>query len=927
MHFITPLLKYYKFATSIFIILFITGVQTGNAQIDDNGIKQQSLSGVLNSDGSLRAGVTGTFDAKGFSVVRGSNGNPVFRENKLNGAADNANWDNTASVGVGIEVNAIAVIGNDVYAGGNNIFKWNGTTWTIPGGGVNGTVNALAVSGSTLYAGGSFTMAGGIAANNIASWNGTSWSALGLGVDSTVRCMAFGFELYVGGSFKKAGGLAANRIAQWNGATWSPMGAGMNRDVYCLYNYAGEVYAGGAFNTAGGISANRIAKWSAAVWSALGTGADSMVYTIAVTNNIVYAGGVFNTAGGNAARHIAQWSGTTWSAVGAGLNRGETSVSSIVSDLSGGIYVGYVKDNSRVDGGTFSGVARWRTSWSDVGSTSNNIKGVVKTLRATGNDLITGGSFYACDSRFALNIARWNGASWSAFGSAVNANVTSIATNGTDIYAVGSFSSAGGDTAYNVAKWNGTSWSALGNSRLTGAPFVGGIIYTIAVLNNNVYVGGAFESIGNVAAVSVAKWNGTAWSALGSGVQGTVYSVVVNGGDIYVGGLFNSAGSVPTNSIAKWDGIGWSALGVGTQAGGNVVAIAVDGSNVYAGGYFDTIGGTYTRRLAKWNGASWSAVGVGFGSSSASVTSLVSSGGKLYVGGYFDSIGGIAAKHIAVWDGTTWSPLGTGMNSLVSSMAVDGTNLYARGYFTMAGGVSANSIAKWNGLAWEALGNGLTAGSDSYNMSAVAVKGGDVYVGGGFTIAGDKPAPHFAIYRSQGSLPVTCKSFNYQLLKTDIKLVWSTAVENNNDHFNIQRSFTGTEFTTIAIANAHGAGDYSFIDKNPLVNSVSNIYYRLQQVDKDGKTSFICQSLKIPAAIHPAQLSIWPNPATLGVNISCSKMRQLIITDAIGRVVMNENIDNASNIQLDLNRFLKGVYIVKVITDDYNTQSQKLMIE
>jgi hypothetical protein len=47
------------------------------------------------------------------------------------------------------------------------------------------------------------------------------------------------------------------------------------------------------------------------------------------------------------------------------------------------------------------------------------------------------------------------------------------------------------------------------------------------------------------------------------------------------------------------------------------------------------------------------------------------------------------------------------MNNPVWALAVSGTNLYVGGGFTTAGEVTANYIAKWNGSAWSALGSGM----------------------------------------------------------------------------------------------------------------------------------------------------------------------------------------------------------------------------
>ena len=66
--------------------------------------------------------------------------------------------------------------------------------------------NALAVSGSDLYAGGGFTTAGGSAANYIAKWDGSSWSALGSGMNGAVSCAGgVGQRPVCGGRFHDGG--------------------------------------------------------------------------------------------------------------------------------------------------------------------------------------------------------------------------------------------------------------------------------------------------------------------------------------------------------------------------------------------------------------------------------------------------------------------------------------------------------------------------------------------------------------------------------------------------------------------------------------------------------------------------------------------------------------------------------------------------
>src|SRR5437016_9536958 len=96
-------------------------------------------------------------------------------------------------------------------------------------GGILGTsrfVDAAAVDGSgNLYIGGGFTIVGDVFANRVAKWNGSSWTALGSGLNNTVVALAVsGSDLYAGGEFTTAVGSAANRIAKWNGSSWTALG-------------------------------------------------------------------------------------------------------------------------------------------------------------------------------------------------------------------------------------------------------------------------------------------------------------------------------------------------------------------------------------------------------------------------------------------------------------------------------------------------------------------------------------------------------------------------------------------------------------------------------------------------------------------------------------------------------------------------------
>jgi outer membrane lipoprotein-sorting protein len=592
-----------------------------------------------------------------------------------------------------------------------------------------GFLDAVAVDASgTIYVGGTFSISTGGAADHVAKWDGSSWSALGTGVNGRVFALAVsGTSLYVGGSFTVAGGGFANNLARWDGAAWSAVGSGTDSAVYALAVSGADLYAGGQFTSAGGVSANRVARWNGTSWSALGTGMDHWVTALSVSGSTLYAGGWFTTAGGTTVNHVARWNGTSWSALGAGTN-------GIVNDLALSGTTLYAGGEFTTAGGTTAHhVARWNgTSWSALGSGASS---PVKALAVSGTTLYAGGDFTTAGGISANHIARWNGTAWGALGSGFDDAPLALAVSGTELVAAGLFSTAGGSPAGNrIASWNGSAWSSLGSvTRLDD------MVFALAVSGTDLYVGGRFTRAGFLDLGRIAKWDGTAWSALGSGMDGTVYSLAVAGNDLYAGGSFTTAGGVPANFIARWDGTRWNALGAGMS--GSVNAILVSGTTVYAGGRFSAAGGMSAQGIARWNGTAWSGLGTGLGPGGES-SSLAMIGTDLYVAGYFSSAGGISASSVAKWNGSSWSALGSGAAGFfpyISALAVLGTDLYAAGSFTTMGGVPANRVARWDGSAWTPLGSGLNDNAD-----ALAVSGNDLYAGGRFTSAGGASANRIA---------------------------------------------------------------------------------------------------------------------------------------------------------------------------------------
>jgi hypothetical protein len=565
------------------------------------------------------------------------------------------------------------------------IARWNGARWSAVGTGIDDWVFALAVyddgSGPALYAGGHRVTASGFIANNIARWDGSNWSALGSGTNDDVDALAVyddgsGPALYAGGYFTSADGVAANHIAKWNGSSWSQLGSGVNGVVEALTAFddggGAALYAGGKFALAGGLAANHIAKWNGSSWSALGSGTDDEVRSLAVFDDgsgaALYTGGTFTTAGGVAANSIAEWNGSSWSALGGGI--GPRNALTSVQTLT-------VFD----DGG--------------------------------GAALYAGGNFATASGVVANSVAKWNGSSWSSLGSGMNNIVEALTVfddgSGPALFAAGVFWTAGGVDVNRNAKWNGSSWSVLGQGLNSG-------VGALAVFDDGggpaLYAGGAFAAAGGVAMNHIAKWNGSTWSALGSGIGGQFVDALAayddgSGPALYAGGSFTNAGGAAASSIAKWKGSSWSPLGSGMNGPVQSLKVFDDGSGtaLYAGGAFTVAGGVAASSIAKWNGSIWSPLAGGMnGSVHALGVFDDGSGTALYAGGGFTVAGGVAANRIARWDGSSWSPLGSGMNTNtvdVLNVFDDGSGpaLYAGGAFAGVDDSNDSFLGKWGNPA------------------------------------------------------------------------------------------------------------------------------------------------------------------------------------------------------------------------------------
>ena len=688
--------------------------------------------------------------------------------------ADWVSW-NTGIPGADDTVFAVITdSANNLYVGGSfmsigsvkasRVAKWNGSSWSALGKGVQGPVYALALLNGIVYAGGDFPGASDDAnAKFLAKWNGTAWSSVSKatdsfrGVDNVVRALVvndMAGYIYVGGDFIKAGVDTANKqqtascLARWDSNTekWTPLadviknGEGVSGRVYALaYDKNTNIlYAGGNFthagwtgNTATSTDVKNVARWvNEREWKTLNNpslptlyGVNGIVRALAVdTNSQVYVGGNFTMVGSTGpAKYVALWTEKDgWSNLDTGVN-GE--VYALALTAANKLWVGGNFTTVGTANKIANYIAQWDPSmtgdkWNPV--ISDNTNGTRDEVWALAVDkasaVYVGGIFRVVGSKMADRIAKMTGAltnaQWTNFGTGIDDYVYAMVMNTQgELYIAGRFITNGSVFVNCVAKWTGGQWESLGS----GVALTGDYpeIYAMAFdkSENNLYVGGSFDKAGNISTDSVARWNvaSRGWFAVGDGLQGgKVNSLILDWQDtLLAGGGFTTSGAVPLWGVAKFVGQTWQDVASGPTdrlLKGEVYALAVDRKNavLYAGGYFNRdIGGS--RDLD-------------------------------FIAQYSNS-------------DPIWKPLGDGVDNTVTALIVDSHNdlntLYAGGDFTRVGSsTGANRIARWDRVRWDRVG-GLGGFNNSVYTLAID-SSRNLFAGGNFTTADGLTASHIA---------------------------------------------------------------------------------------------------------------------------------------------------------------------------------------
>jgi hypothetical protein len=313
----------------------------------------------------------------------------------------------------------------------------------------------------------------------------------------------------------------------------------------------------------------------------------------------LFVGGGFDNANGQITHGLAAWTGSSWdTAYGLGSYCEHQSLQ--ISRFQNELYTlgsfTFSRNNSQI----IAGFSKWSgTVWDSLDIAFHSLGGCSNGSPAHGcefnNKFYIVGNFDSVDVYLSSGVVGWDGTNWIPNGipnylSSQNGSPGSCVVFQNELYVAGNF----GDSLGNLVgciKFDGTNWTEVG----TGG---GGLVQTMAVYNNELYIAGGWIGGNN----AIVKYDGTNFSTVGGGINAQIFNLKVIDNKLFAVGTFDSAGGIPANRIAMWDGNSWSAFSNDIFDNG-INDIAVFQSQIYVTGAFTTINSdTGFNNIAKYNG-------------------------------------------------------------------------------------------------------------------------------------------------------------------------------------------------------------------------------------------------------------------------------------------------------------------------------------
>lgn len=173
-------------------------------------------------------------------------------------------------------------------------------------------------------------------------------------------------------------------------------------------------------------------------------------------------------------------------------------------------------------------------------------------------------------------------------------------------------------------------------------------------------------------------------------------------------------------------------------------------------------------------------------------------------------------------------------------------------------------------------------------------------------------------------LPLKLLSFTATLNNNDVLTTWLTTDEINTRNFEIERSINGINFYKIGellAYNNSGNHTYNYTDKNIINLSTSTLFYRLKQIDIDGK--FTYSEIKNVKIVKENAVAIYPTPTINNIKIVTKRNIDFIqLYDLQGKKIKEWS---GTKTDLDVHNILSGVYILNIYFKSGEMVNQKIL--
>jgi len=170
-------------------------------------------------------------------------------------------------------------------------------------------------------------------------------------------------------------------------------------------------------------------------------------------------------------------------------------------------------------------------------------------------------------------------------------------------------------------------------------------------------------------------------------------------------------------------------------------------------------------------------------------------------------------------------------------------------------------------------------------------------------------------------LPLELLEFKGSIVNNDGLLQWKTENEINTSSFIVERSTDGRNFSSIgsvAAANTPGVHYYDLTDANIIAMGVNNIYYRLKQMDIDGRYSY-SNIIVLSVDNQQSVVMLYPNPVknriNMTINISQSEKLQWQLIDNTGRTIKKGDYTlsaGSTAVSIDATSLRAGIYYMQL---------------